>query len=523
MLLRHLRPALFGVLVSTLAISSVVPVATQAQAAGQCNLPQPASCDTFDAPVSTSPATSRGGPLDPAKWSISRLTGFTATPWTVNAFLPSNAMHCKTPITGVLPDNDYFECGPESGESNHFMEAFDAAGTFVYNDARSLQPFDFANRTGTFTFDVDAKNSGDHGWWLEIWVTDESVPAPRANTRARNAVGFDISGTCGTQLASAADGSTKAEPVNLWVIKNYAVTQAIPWMTNGLGFKQSGYCPTTMPDMKNHFKVTLNQNTMQVFATDMDPDSNRVPLASDYHLVDTFDNLGLTFTRGFIHYEHLAYNPEKAGATSFSTYHWDNIGFDGPVIPAPAHYQVPDSLKAGGGNMNTGYLICVTCDPTIYGWPKPVIKNVNLAGATKATLTFNHGGYDQSVRWRFNDGPWHQYDTPNPTIDTTVNDVAVDVPLNEIQQGDNTLEFRAVNHDDQQMVANIDLLLDHGAAPATSTPVSTPVSTSTSIPTQVPTRTPVPTSTVAPCRARVSINGNADGYVNQPNSFCGLP
>ncbi len=39
------------------------------------------------------------------------------------------------------------------------------------------QPFDFANRTGTVSFDV-SNDAGPHGAWPEFWMSDLPVPAP---------------------------------------------------------------------------------------------------------------------------------------------------------------------------------------------------------------------------------------------------------------------------------------------------------------------------------------------------------
>ena len=40
------------------------------------------------------------------------------------------------------------------------------------------QPFDFAGRTGTVSFDVSNDTQGTHAAWPEFWITDTPVPAP---------------------------------------------------------------------------------------------------------------------------------------------------------------------------------------------------------------------------------------------------------------------------------------------------------------------------------------------------------
>ena len=40
------------------------------------------------------------------------------------------------------------------------------------------QPFDFAGKTGTVSFDVSNDTQGTHAAWPEFWLTDIPVPTP---------------------------------------------------------------------------------------------------------------------------------------------------------------------------------------------------------------------------------------------------------------------------------------------------------------------------------------------------------
>ena len=40
------------------------------------------------------------------------------------------------------------------------------------------QPFNFAGRTGTISFDVSNDTEGTHSTWPELWVTDTPKPTP---------------------------------------------------------------------------------------------------------------------------------------------------------------------------------------------------------------------------------------------------------------------------------------------------------------------------------------------------------
>ena len=81
-------------------------------------------------------------------------------------------------------------------------------------------------------------------------------------------------------------------------------------------------------------------------------------------------------------------------------FHWDNVGFDGPVIAAPRAYEIPDNTVAttfnGSQAQNLGYLLSDGTKGKAAGICRPWTKinsltfqNVNTSGVTSATLTLN--------------------------------------------------------------------------------------------------------------------------------------
>lgn len=484
-----------------------------------CGLHAPAFCDTFDQPFT---GGGRTGQLDPSRWTVGRFTGVNNSGQGLyNAFKPSEAMHCKTPISGVVPDNDYFMCGPEAGESMHFMEAFDDAGSYVYNDARIRQPFDFANRTGTVTFDVDAKTSGGHGWWTEIWITDDPIQGPHDNTFVtlpRNGLGLDFSSTCGTEVPAGDAGAPKGSLNGSVVVRDYQVVGPFP-NKPGPTLEYDG-CYTTMPDMQNHFRILINQQHLEVWATDAG--------ATEFRLVAKMDGLNLGFTRGFVHLEHVAYNAEKAAepkvVSHAVTYHWDNVGFDGPVLPVPALYSIPDSLSVGPfGFVNTGYSLTAdgiwnngsNPDPRANSPGPLTFTNVNPSGATSAILSMTiYGG---TTKYRFNNGAWHTW---TPPVGDNGNNAIIPVDPRELRAGTNIVDF---SNDQNAIIANIDLIMA-GANAITPLPTGTSQPSSTPIPSRTPTRTstaitstPVPTMT---CELFVVRNGDVFRRSNISPEFC---
>ena len=77
-----------------------------------------------------------------------------------------------------LPDNDSFICGQQFGESNHWMEGMNDQDSYVNSLFRILQPFDFAGRTSTLDFSVDAETQGSHSAWIEAWLTADPQQVP---------------------------------------------------------------------------------------------------------------------------------------------------------------------------------------------------------------------------------------------------------------------------------------------------------------------------------------------------------
>jgi hypothetical protein len=226
------------------------------------------------------------------------------------------------------------------------MEAFNDQGGYIYNDARIRQPFDFTNRTGIITFDVDAKTFGSHSWWPELWITDQPQPAPHENivvSPPRNGIGLEFSGGCpGSSTGDPPPNDIGSGTGNLGLVdiaRNYQIEPminswskgptgevfTIPWVNGG------PMCYQTMPDMKNHFEIHVSQQRIEVWATD--------PAATNLRLMAIVDNINLPFTRGYVHLQHAAYNAEKGGGTHYQTYHWDNVGFDGPK---PVDVQWPE-------------------------------------------------------------------------------------------------------------------------------------------------------------------------------------
>jgi hypothetical protein len=476
-------------------------VAEAQSAPNACGLSQVAFCDTFDAPYT---GASRTGQLDPSRWSVSRLTSSVQPGLKYNQFIPSPAMHCKDPITGVVPPNDYFMCGIEVGESEHVMEAFNDGGEYTWNDAHIRQPFNFANRTGTVAFEVDAKTGGPHSWWVELWITDQPLSAPHSEhpgslAAPQNGIGLAFDTTCGAPAPAGDAGASMGSLGSIYLYHNYVVTalntSQVP-SANGTTLQGVG-CYDAMPDMRNHFRVLMNQNHLEVWATDaMGTVSKKIAI---------LDGMNLPFTTGYVHLEHVQYNANKFdGFTSYQTYHWDNVGFDGPTMPIAAQYSIPDALTAGDqpGAVNLGYLVT---PGGLQNGPLN-LQNVHLAGATGATLTFNTWfATGQSINYRLNGQTWHTWTGSTAAGGSSWKAASVAVNVTELINGTNTVDFSSPVGD-TNVIANVDLLVPGTTGTSTGTGGNNPaptattgsIATSTPIPTAMATNTARPTNTAVP-------------------------
>jgi hypothetical protein len=198
--------------------------------------------------------------------------------------------------------------------------------------------------------------------------------------------------------------------------------------------------------------------------------------------------VSLPFTRGYVHVSARNHASIKYGFGPDAVFHWDNIGFDGPVIAAPRAYEIPDNTTAltynGSSVINLGYLLLDGTTGKSAGMYDPVNKintltfqNVNTSGATSATLilnaSFNGITHTPDTTWgisyRFNGGSWRTVNltalqiagmSNNSSGPQAITAFVVNVPLTDLVQGTNTIEFLPVNSpmDYPPVVANIDLL-----------------------------------------------------------------
>src|SRR5262249_24585006 len=85
---------------------------------------------------------------------------------------------CNGTVT-VAPPNEIAVCNGQLREAvnDNPSGSFDA-GWPVVLAMYPKQPFDFAGRTGTVSFDLSNDSHGTHAAWPEFWMSNLPVPAP---------------------------------------------------------------------------------------------------------------------------------------------------------------------------------------------------------------------------------------------------------------------------------------------------------------------------------------------------------
>jgi hypothetical protein len=385
---------------------------------------------------------------------------------------------CRAGITqsSVYPPDDTLICDPSGTQSQQLMTAV-VIQNYGVNSYMPRQPFDFAGRTGKIVFDVDAV-SQFIGGFVEIELTDDPSPATtfrevqnyEVGPAPRNALSIRFAEVC---------GSTTAAPHNVMVYNNYVGTVITPTLEN--------VCVQTNRGSLNHFEFQISQTHVDVYGSDFSSSTTTLLYSADFNL---------PFTRGYVHFNARNHATVKYGFGPDAVFHWDNIGFDGPVLATPRAYEIPDNTTMtnndlldiqfnGGPARNLGYLLLDETTGKPAGIYDPVNKidaltfqNVNIPGATSATLTmnafFNAAGHPADTSWgvsyRFNGGAWR---TRNLTAGdlSSINAIAgapwgelsmlINVPVTDLVQGTNTMELLPLNApmDYPPVVTNIDLLV----------------------------------------------------------------
>ena len=415
-----------------------------------CGLESAAFCETFD----SASAGGQGGDVDETRWAVSRWGNLGArighrgnfarlTSSSSGSFMPPSAdtpSLCGTDFSDIPVGQDFVVCG---GQLEEVLR--DDGNAFTINSMMVRQQFDFTDRTGTITFDVDAKREHGHGWWIEMWVSEEPQPvpyqlAPTVHSLPKNAIGVMWHGDAHEEDESCTGVNavfrTQDFDIRTWDNKFWE-----PESTQVLGLD----CVNTADTVLNRFEIKLSQNRIEIFGSDAGrPETLRT--------IGHVDNIDLNFERGFVSFQHAHYNAAKPdgddpGNTPVQVYRWDNLGFDGPVHAPLRSFDAPMTTSMSDDEGDTvvqfGYELPATVS----------IEGVEIADAQQAILNLSVSG-DDDFEYRVNGGEWT---THAGTLDSgSLTSWSLPVALEDLQDGTNTIEVRS---DEADKIGNIDISL----------------------------------------------------------------
>ena len=322
-----------------------------------------AFCETFEHPAGIG---KRSGDLNGTLWGVSRQLGATNFgQGQYNAVAGAIMQRCGRNVH-VTPPNDVAVC------DGRLVEAVNDNGSVTSLAMYPKQPFDIAGRTGTIVFDVSDDSQGAHRVWPELWYTDQPVPDPFVHFSSLQSVpvnGFGVRFAafcppnvpgCGVRFICP------DEPANVGVVtvdsavvvNNYVSDDSFTDVKPGpISVKAVGCVKASSgPGDMNHFELRVSQNRIVVFGTDA---GKTAPLRK----IAIISNMKLTLTRGLVWLEDAHYNANKEGFgpdQGTHTFTWDNVGFDGPVLPRDLAFDVLDRLEPVGPLLNLGWAISPT-------------------------------------------------------------------------------------------------------------------------------------------------------------------
>ena len=427
----------------------------------------------------------RGGDLDPSVWSVGRLVPYGISTDRVNHIRHATIPVCRAGIssTSVYPPDDMLVCDATSSLPGTLMTGI-VIQNYGNHDFMSRRPFDFAGRTGKFYCDVDMVCEGALGAYIQLSITDDPITCPSFLIANNNETGPIPKNGIMIAFSLENGGGANTGVGSVWVYTNYSGVEITPT------FQLTGAnMPTTQQDKLNHIEVLVSETTLEVWASDKTPDGTSFP---NFRKIWA-GSITAPMTRGYVHFAARNHATVKYGFAATHVYHWDNCGFDGPVLPTPRAYEIPDNTTTGTSTdnseldypyayMNLGYELSDGTGRAEGIWSPTsnispfTISGVDLTGKTSAKITlalfFNTISHTADTTWgikhKLNSNAWRTRNLTSAEV-TAINTngtagcllMVIDVTFSDLVQGTNTLDFSTVNapQDYVPLIQNIDLLL----------------------------------------------------------------
>jgi fibronectin type 3 domain-containing protein len=426
-------------------------------------------CDTFDAPAGVG-SGSRAGDLNGNVWGVSRATGDVSFgQHHYNRWNATQLQKCDGTTPTVVAPADIIICNGQLREASNDNNTL----TFENGTVTSLamypkQPFDFAGRTGTVSFDVSNDTAGSHAAWPEFWMSDLPVPDPFnhfGSWLSLPANGFGIRFAANASVGSYGScnngnnlGQNRFTVDSAAVIRNYVLSDS-----GGFGAASSMtvtqldcVIEASGPGQMNHIELRISQNQIDVYATD----AGVAPTPATLRHIAVIANANLTLTRGLIWIEDVHYNADKGDATRPTqrqhTFSWDNVAFDGPFVYRDFSYDAPDDTTPGdNGSVNLAKfsLPNQTSSWSVQGIPaNPQVKAVRVLFNFDAEVNANPTTLNVIVNGNVHSVPWPYPDETTNTWRT----FAVTIPVTDLVAGTNVVQLGA---DAPEIFSNVNIVL----------------------------------------------------------------
>jgi hypothetical protein len=406
-------------------------------------------CEPFD--VVNSGIPSRTGALDPNVWGVSRATGNVNFGQGIyNGWAATQLQTCSG-ITMVTPPNDVIICNGQLREAvNDNPNGGFEDGTVVELAMYPKQPFDFAGRTGTVSFDVSNDSHGTHAAWPEFWVSDLPVPVPFSHFDPPGIFpqnGFGVRFASST-AAGSAGGCPNSNNLafrrwtadSVVAIRNYVLDDTAGFGTRTAMAIQQLDCVIASPDnsgITNHVELRISQNQIDVYATD----AGVAPSPATLRHIAVITNANLSLTRGLIWLEDVHYNADKGDPPSQRqhTFTWDNVAFDGPFTYRDFSYDALDGVGTGNdGSTNLGKISQANQTVT---WNVLGMPANPQAAVVRVLFNFFHYTPPATINVVVNG---HAHSTPWPYPDSLPmgwRTLAVTVPITDLVAGTNVVQL----------------------------------------------------------------------------------
>jgi len=214
-------------------------------------------------------------------WGVSRTTGNVNVGGIYNGWAATTIEKCDGTTPTVVPPADVIICDGQVREaSNDNVSGVFDDGTVTVLAMYPKQPFDFAGRTGTVSFDVSNDTNGSHSTWPEFWISDKPVPAPFthfATWHALPANGLGIRFAANADIGSFGNCPNDNNINQLrWTVSTAVAVRNYDFEdTEGYGVS-TGMAVTDLdcviessgPGQMNHVEIRISQSQIDVYATD---------------------------------------------------------------------------------------------------------------------------------------------------------------------------------------------------------------------------------------------------------------